>query len=224
MTTDPDADWLCVTAGDGLRPDALEAGSRCFSRTAPARTGCRTNCSASRQARSRRGALAGSAKHADLRRYFAFRRGVFDTIGVRRPPGRMGKANIGGETPDLSPATARLQGALGPQAVIQHRIQTPSYAAAISTCTSAGLARARQAARAVPHLLAQWLRAPGRGCRLWSGSDHSLRMEMNAYFLWLQIGWIRDPVSRADARRAPEALHYILCGYPTWHHSGFRAC
>ena len=87
--------------------------------------------------------------------------------------------------------------------MIQHRIQTPKLRRGyfldlhFRQGSSEGAAK-RGAGRRVPppYLLAQWLRALGRalGCRLRSGSDHSLRMEMNAaYFCGFVIGWMRDP-------------------------------
>jgi glycosyltransferase involved in cell wall biosynthesis len=136
---------------------------------------------------------------------FAFRRGVFDTIGdFDARLGRMGKANIGGEDTEiyrrLLAHGCRVRWV--PQAIIHHRIQTPKLRRGyfldlhFRQGRTEGSAK-RGSGRRIPppYLIAQWLRALGRaaGLRLRAGADHSLRLEMNAaYFCGFLLGWMRD--------------------------------
>ena len=136
---------------------------------------------------------------------FAFRRTVFDRIGdFDARLGRMGKVNSGGEDTEIY----RRLLAFGcrvrwvPDAVINHRIQTPKLRRRyfLDLHFRQGRwqgARKRGAGSRVPpkYLIPQLLRACGKALaqRLREGGDHSLRLEMNAaYFSGYILGWIRD--------------------------------
>ena len=135
---------------------------------------------------------------------FAFRRGVFDTIGdFDARLGRMGKANIGGEDTEiyrrLLAHGCRVRWV--PQAIIHHRIQTPKLRRGyfldlhFRQGRTEGL-RARSTQSRIPptFLFPQLLRACSRAieARLTKGKNGSLRLEMNvAYFFGYLSGWIK---------------------------------
>lgn len=136
---------------------------------------------------------------------FAFRRTVFDRIGdFDARLGRMGKVNSGGEDTEiyrrLLAFACRVRWV--PDAVINHRIQTPKLRRRyfLDLHFRQGRwqgARKRGAGSRVPpkYLIPQLLRACGKALaqRLREGGDHSLRLEMNAaYFSGYILGWIRD--------------------------------
>lgn len=136
---------------------------------------------------------------------FAFRLGVFDTIGnFDARLGRMGKINIGGEDTEIYHRLLAHGCSVRwvPEAVIHHRIQTPKLRRGyfLDLHFRQGRwqgARKRGDSGRIPprYLLPQWLRACSRalGKRLMEGSDHSLRQEMNAaYFTGYILGWMRD--------------------------------
>ena len=205
----PDAEWLCAyeRAMEEFRPDALGGRIEVFFED-----GARP-----RWLQDELLGFLGKLDHGEARWLeapdtpifggnFAFRRGVFDTIGdFDARLGRMGKANIGGEDTEIYRRLLQhgCKVRWVPQAVIQHRIQTPKLRRGyfldlhFRQGSSEGAAKRGTEHRVPPpYLLAQLLRALGRalGRRLRSGSDHSLRMEMNAaYFCGFVIGWMRDP-------------------------------
>lgn len=136
---------------------------------------------------------------------FAFRRTVFDRIGdFDARLGRMGKVNSGGEDTEIY----RRLLAFGcrvrwvPDAVINHRIQTPKLRRRyfLDLHFRQGRwqgARKRGDGSRVPpkYLVPQLLRACGKalGRRLREGGNQSLRLEMNAaYFAGYILGWVRD--------------------------------
>ena len=137
---------------------------------------------------------------------FAFRRSVFDRIGnFDTQLGRKGSVNVGGEDTEIY---ARLLAAgcsvrWVPDAVIQHRIQTPKLHRTYfldlhyRQGRKEGARKRGNASRIPPkYLWPQVARAYGRAIRkrLSSGSDTSLRLEMNAaYFAGFLVGWARDP-------------------------------
>lgn len=137
---------------------------------------------------------------------FGFRKAICRDIGnFDVALGRKGTANFGGEDVDfyrrLLKSGCRIWWV--PDAIIHHRIQ----AAKLKRSYFLDLhyrqgrlqgARTRGGHRGLPprHLLPQAARAYGRalGKRLREGSDHSLRLEMNAaYFTGYLLGWMRDP-------------------------------
>jgi glycosyltransferase involved in cell wall biosynthesis len=137
---------------------------------------------------------------------FAFRRSVFERIGNFDPQlGRQGAANIGGEDTEmfrrLLDAGCRVRWV--PDAVIQHRIQTPKLRRGyfldlhFRQGRTEG-ARKRGASSRIPpkYMWPQLARALGRAIdrRFRQGADHSLRLEMNAaYFAGFLLAWMRDP-------------------------------
>jgi GT2 family glycosyltransferase len=136
---------------------------------------------------------------------FGFRRSVFDKIGnFDSRLGRMGAANIGGEDVEmhrrLIAQGCRVRWV--PEAVINHRIQTPKLRRGyfLDLHYRQGRvegARKRGSGSRVPppYLVPQVMRAYGRALarRLRDGSNHSLRLEMNAsYFTGYIAGWIAD--------------------------------
>jgi len=144
-------------------------------------------------------------EHAIFGGNFAFRLGVFDTIGnFDARLGRMGTINTGGEDTEiyrrLIAHGCRVRWV--PEAIIHHRIQTPKLRRKyfLDLHFRQGRwqgARKRGDGYRLPpkYLLPQLLRAYARalGKRLSDGSDHSLRLEMNAaYFTGYVLGWMRD--------------------------------
>lgn len=136
---------------------------------------------------------------------FAFIREVFQRIGdFDAKLGRMGSANIGGEDVEMHRRLLahgfRIRWV--PEAIINHRIQTPKLRRGyfLDLHFRQGRvegARKRGSASRVPplYLGPQVMRAFGRALtkRLREGSDHSLRLEMNAaYFAGYVLGWVRD--------------------------------
>ena len=137
---------------------------------------------------------------------FAFRRDVFERIGnfdVRL--GRQGTVNVGGEDTEIY---SRLLDAgcsvrWVPEAIIHHRIQTPKLRRTyfLDLHYRQGrmeAARKRGSGSRIPpkYIWPQVARAFGRALRqrLTSGSDTSLRLEMNAaHFAGYVVGWTRDP-------------------------------
>lgn len=136
---------------------------------------------------------------------FAFRRTVFDRIGdFDARLGRMGKVNSGGEDTEIY----RRLLAFGcrvrwvPDAVINHRIQTPKLRRRYFLDLHfrqgrwQGARKRGEGSRVPPkYLIPQLLRACGKslGRRLREGGNHSLRLEMNAaYFAGYILGWVRD--------------------------------
>ncbi|MFN3543478.1 MAG: glycosyltransferase family 2 protein [Thiobacillus sp.] len=138
---------------------------------------------------------------------FGFRRSVFDKIGnFDSRLGRMGATNIGGEDVEmhrrLIAQDCRVRWV--PEAVINHRIQTPKLRRGyfLDLHYRQGRvegARKRGSGSRIPprYLVPQVMRAYGRALarRLCDGSNHSLRLEMNAsYFTGYIAGWIADDV------------------------------
>jgi glycosyltransferase involved in cell wall biosynthesis len=136
---------------------------------------------------------------------FAFRRSVFERIGnFDARLGRLGSANIGGEDTEiyrrLLEQDCRVRWV--PEAVIQHRIQTPKLRRSyfldlhFRQGRMEGARKRGSQSRLPPgYLWPQVARAYGRAVsqRLRYGSDHSLRLEMNAaYFTGYVVGWMRD--------------------------------
>lgn len=136
---------------------------------------------------------------------FAFRRTVFDQIGnFDVKLGRMGIANIGGEDVEMHRRLlshgCRVRWV--PEAVINHRIQTPKLRRGyfIDLHFRQGRmegARKRGGGSRLPprYLVPQVLRAYGRALskRMKAGSAQSLRLEMNAaYFTGYVMGWMKD--------------------------------
>ncbi len=137
---------------------------------------------------------------------FGFRREVVDRVGgFDTQLGRKGSINVGGEEVDFYHRllSAGLRVCWTPEAVIHHRIQASklkrSYFLDLHyRAGRANGARARDGRSMLPprYLLPQIGRAYARalGQRLRLGSDHSLRLEMNAaYFSGYLLGWMRDP-------------------------------
>lgn len=135
---------------------------------------------------------------------FAFRRSVFERIGnFDARLGRQGTANIGGEDTEiyrrLLEHGCRVRWV--PEAIIQHRIQTPKLRRGyfLDLHFRQGRmegARTRGAGTRIPplYLYSQVARAYGRALalRLRQGGGHSLRLEMNAaYFTGYLLGWIK---------------------------------
>lgn len=138
---------------------------------------------------------------------FAFRRSVFERIGdFDAKLGRMGAANIGGEDVEMHRRLlshgCRVRWV--PEAVINHRIQTPKLRRGyfLDLHFRQGRmegARKRGLGSRIPplYLSPQVLRAYGRALfkRMKEGSAYSLRLEMNAaYFTGYMLGWIKDTV------------------------------
>lgn len=136
---------------------------------------------------------------------FAFRRSVFERIGnFDARLGRQGSANIGGEDTEiyrrLLEHDCRVRWV--PEAVIQHRIQTPKLRRGyfLDLHFRQGRmegARKRGTASRIPplYLIPQVARAHGRAImqRFSQGAGYSLRLEMNAaYFTGYLVGWIKD--------------------------------
>ena len=137
---------------------------------------------------------------------FGFRREVIALVGgFDALLGRKGSANNGGEEVDFYRRllAAGLSVWWTPEAVIHHRIQAAklerSYFLDLhyrQGRIQGTRARADQSRLPPRYLLPQAARAYGRalGKRLREGSDHSLRLEMNAaYFTGYLLGWMRDP-------------------------------
>ena len=136
---------------------------------------------------------------------FAFRRTVFEHIGdFDSRLGRMGTVNTGGEDTEIY---RRLQASACkvrwvPEAVINHRIQTPKLRRGYFLDLHfrqgrwQGARKRGDGTRLPPkYLVPQLLRAYAAALakRLQTGADHSLRLEMNAaYFTGYVFGWIRD--------------------------------
>lgn len=136
---------------------------------------------------------------------FAFRRKVFERIGnFDARLGRQGTANIGGEDTEiyrrLLEHNCRVRWV--PEAIIQHRIQTPklrrSYFLDLhfrQGRTEGARKRGVQSRLPPGYLVRQILRAYVRALaqRIRQGSAHSLRLEMNAvYFTGYVVGWMKD--------------------------------
>jgi glucosyl-dolichyl phosphate glucuronosyltransferase len=136
---------------------------------------------------------------------FGFRLSVFDKIGnFDSRLGRMGTANIGGEDVEMHRRLiahgCRVRWV--PEAVINHRIQTPKLRRGyfLDLHYRQGRvegSRKRGTGSRIPprYLVPQVLRAYGRALakRFSEGSDQSLRLEMNAsYFTGYIAGWIAD--------------------------------
>lgn len=136
---------------------------------------------------------------------FAFRRTVFDRIGdFDARLGRMGKVNSGGEDTEIY----RRLLAFGcrvrwvPDAVINHRIQTPKLRRRYFLDLHfrqgrwQGARKRGEGSRVPPkYLIPQLLRACGKAlAKRWrEGGNHSLRLEMNAaYFSGYILGWVHD--------------------------------
>ena len=137
---------------------------------------------------------------------FAFRRSVFERIGnFDARLGRQGSANIGGEDTEiyrrLLEHGCRVRWV--PDAIINHRIQTPKLRRNyfldlhFHQGQMEGQRKRGNQSRLPPkYLWPQLARAYGRALsqRLHHGSDHSLRLEMNAaYFTGYVFGWMRNP-------------------------------
>lgn len=136
---------------------------------------------------------------------FAFRRNVFERIGnFDARLGRQGTANIGGEDTEiyrrLLEHDCRVRWV--PEAIIQHRIQTPKLRRGyfldlhFRQGRMEGVRQRGTHGRIPPmYVWPQVARAFGRAFRqrISQGANHSLRLEMNAaYFSGYVFGWIRD--------------------------------
>lgn len=136
---------------------------------------------------------------------FAFHRSVFEHIGnFDARLGRQGTANIGGEDTEiyrrLLEHDCRVRWV--PEAIINHRIQTPKLRRSyfLDLHFRQGRmegARKRGAGSRIPpmYVFPQVARAFGHALstRLRDGANHSLRLEMNAaYFTGFLLGWIKD--------------------------------
>ena len=136
---------------------------------------------------------------------FAFHRSVFERIGnFDARLGRQGTANIGGEDTEiyrrLLEHGCRVRWV--PEAIIQHRIQTPKLRRNYFLDLHFRQGRMEGARKRGPesrfpprYLVPQVLRAYGRALvkRMKEGSDRSLRLEMNAaYFSGYVLGWMKD--------------------------------
>lgn len=136
---------------------------------------------------------------------FAFRRSVFARIGYFDARlGRQGAANIGGEDTEiyrrLLANECRVRWV--PDAIIQHRIQTPKLRRSyfldlhFRQGRMQGFLKRGSGSRMPPgYLWPQVIRAYFRAvkARFSNGADYSLRLEMNAaYFTGYVFGWIRD--------------------------------
>lgn len=138
---------------------------------------------------------------------FAFRRSVFDRIGdFDARLGRMGTVNTGGEDTEIYQRLLAHGCSVRwvPEAIINHRIQTPKLRRAYFLDLHfrqgrwQGARKRGDGSRLPPkYLIPQVARAYGKalGIRLSKGADHSLRQEMNAaYFSGYVLGWMRDGV------------------------------
>jgi glycosyltransferase involved in cell wall biosynthesis len=136
---------------------------------------------------------------------FAFRRNIFECIGnFDARLGRQGAANIGGEDTEIYRRLLEhgYRVRWVPQAIIHHRIQTPKLRRGyfLDLHFRQGRlegARKRNDDSHIPpfYLYPQVARAYFRALktRIQRGSNHTLRMEMNAaYFTGYLLGWIRD--------------------------------
>ena len=136
---------------------------------------------------------------------FAFRRGVFERIGnFDARLGRQGADNIGGEDTEIYRRLLEHECRVRwvPQAIINHRIQTPKLRRNyfldlhFRQGRMEGARKRGTGARIPPlYLYPQVARAFGRALalRLRQGDGHSLRLEMNAaYFTGYLLGWIKD--------------------------------
>lgn len=136
---------------------------------------------------------------------FAFRREVFDRIGdFDARLGRKGGNNDGGEDTEiyrrLLESGCKVRWV--PEAVINHRIQTPKLRRSYFLDLHFRQGRIEGARKRgggsrlpPPYLIGQVLRAYRKalGLRLRQGTTHSLRQEMNAaYFSGYITGWTRD--------------------------------
>jgi glycosyltransferase involved in cell wall biosynthesis len=141
---------------------------------------------------------------------FAFRRSVFERIGnFDARLGRQGSANIGGEDTEiyrrLLEHGCRVRWV--PEAVIQHRIQTPKLRRDYFLDLHYRMGhmegnhkRAQQSRIPPAYLIPQlWRAVVGTlGQRLREGSNTSLRREMNvAYFVGYMVGWALGKSERA---------------------------
>lgn len=137
---------------------------------------------------------------------FAFRRTVFELIGnFDKGLGRLGVANIGGEDIDIYERLLRRDCRVRwvPDALIYHRVESPKLRRRYFLDLHYRQGRIeggqlRGSTRRIPprYVFAQLLRAVWRALssRLRSGSDKSLRSEMNAlYFLGFVAGWLYGP-------------------------------
>ena len=136
---------------------------------------------------------------------FAFRRTVFEHIGnFDSRLGRMGTVNTGGEDTEiyrrLHASACKVRWV--PEAIINHRIQTPKLRRGYFLDLHfrqgrwQGARKRGDGIRLPPkYLVPQLLRAYAAALakRFQTGADHSLRLEMNAaYFTGYVFGWIRD--------------------------------